>query len=169
MGWPPCGSQTPIPPHAGWRPPGSGSYCSPSPRSSPSPPCTLLLAKGPTCPPSLDTSLGCQFLPALCPPHPVLCLPAATKEGIWYETKNKNQTRYMQYLSVCTCKSSPAVGGPLARPWGRAARGTPTVVLCPGGWPCCCLFLVFYFLISSLFFFKLHFLSLSSVEGEMWQ
>lgn len=52
----------------------------------------LLLAKGPTCPLFLDTSLGCRLLPALCPPHPVPRLPAVTEEGIWYETKHKNQT-----------------------------------------------------------------------------
>lgn len=64
----PADSQTPHPTsHAGWRSSGSGSNCSPTPKEAPSLPlcAPLLLAKGPTCPPFLDTSLGCQFLPAL--------------------------------------------------------------------------------------------------------
>ncbi|XP_045445014.1 uncharacterized protein LOC123653306 [Pipistrellus kuhlii] len=157
MGWPPCGSWTPHPTSSGWRPSGSGSHCSPTPRGSLSP------VHPPSCQrthlsPSLDTSLGCQFLPALCPPHPVLRLPAATKEGIWYETKNKNQTRYMQYLSVCTCKSSPAVGGSQGTPHRRSlSRWLAMLLSFPR-------FLFSHFL---PFFFKLRFLSLSSVEGEM--
>lgn len=102
VGWPPCRQpDTPVPPHAGWRPSGSGSVALP-----PSLLCTPLLAKAPTCPPTLETGPGRQLLPP--PPrprHPVLCLPAVTVavSGV----KPTNQTRYMQYLSVC--RPSPAM------------------------------------------------------------
>lgn len=92
--------------------------------------------------------------PLLAPQYPVLRLPAVTMEGIWYETNKKTKTKLdiCNYLSVCTCRSSPAIRGPVRAAMGQGQPGgRPITVLCPDGWPCCCLFLAFYFLISSFF------------------
>ena len=64
--------------------------------------------------------------------------------------KDENQTRYMQYLSVCTCRSSSAIGGPAAGGQGvRSGRGhrVPSPVLGAGH------AVVFYLVLSSLSFF----------------
>lgn len=147
VGWPPCRQpDTPVPPHAGWRPSGSGSVALP-----PSLLCTPLLAKAPTCPPTLETGPGRQLPPPPRPRHPVLCLPAVTVavSGV----KPTNQTRYMQYLSVC--RSSPAVGGPVreARGAGRSAV-TPSraSVLAAGH---AVVFSLFFSFIFSFFFLSL--------------
>lgn len=63
-----------LPPsHTSWRPLAQGQIASPAPPSKMSTLlCSpLLLAKGPTCPPSSETCLGWQFSPALSlPPTP---------------------------------------------------------------------------------------------------
>lgn len=44
----------------------------------------------------------------------------------------------MQYLSVCTCRSSPAIRGPVRVATGQGQPGGhPIIVLCLDGWPCC--------------------------------
>lgn len=77
-------------------------------------------------------------------------------------------------LDICNICLSVPVGlaqpseAQRERPWGQGQPGGhPTVVLCPGGWPCCCLFLVFCLLVSSFLFLSSGFLHLNSVEGEM--
>ncbi|KAF6095095.1 hypothetical protein HJG60_012067 [Phyllostomus discolor] len=73
----PADSQTPHPTFcAGWHPSGSGSDCSPTPKRLPLPQCTpLLLAKGPTRAPPLETCIGCPFPSALpLPPSTHFCV-----------------------------------------------------------------------------------------------
>lgn len=148
-----------------------GHTALPPPKRLPLCPCTLLLlAKGPTCPRSWTPALGVSsFLPSARPPpiqYYVFQLRLRRVSGMKQKTKTK--------LDICNiCLSVPVSPAQpseaqLKGPWGRGSQGgTPPSSSVPVAGPCCCpsSFLIFSF--PPFFFFKLRFLSLGSVEGEM--
>lgn len=126
VGRPPCRQPDcprPTSP-AGWRPPGSGSNRCPAP--SPFSPCAApprLLAKGPTSPHPWRLALGGRKDPPALPPSSTTSSSCNCGGGSGVKQKDKNRTQYMQYLSVCTCRSSSAIGGPAGGPGVRGSQG----------------------------------------------
>lgn len=107
---------------------------------------------------------GSSLLPSPCLQHPVLCLPAVTMEGIWYETNKKTK---LDICNICLSiyRSSSAIGGLVREAsegrdiGGRGGRAAP----CHrplSWWLAMLLSFPYYFLIFLFLFFNSNFLCL---------